>query len=335
MLAGTARIFDTLMQRLGYEYYLVSTTGSGVNSPSHIDYHIGRLLGEEYGESCLGVHLIEPPLRRPTFAAQPWGWVKLGIARFFHAPIFGYTAEDFEALKECEMVRRKAKGRWRSEENVPVLTRGKGTGYGAVGMLGLREPNTLAYALCDSPVGLLSLVMSALRKVSPGHKLEKDEIVNLAELAWLPGPEAALKFWAGAVSEVEEIEAESGIGKRARVALTVFGVDCAVGEEVESYICPAWGQAKHDIVFSQRVSGRPGLVAWEREDVVVEGVRGLATAVTKLDARLRIEELDQVVVDDAAEAILENVEPEPELDDDHGMQLDVESPDTVIALKLS
>lgn len=320
------------MKRLGYEFYLASSTGSGVDSPAHINYHLTRLMGENFPESCLGVHLLAPPLQKPTLAKEPWGYLKFGFAKFFHANVFGYQAEDFAALRESEKASKRTKGKWRSEEEVPALARANGNGYGAVGILGLREPNTLAYALCDSPVGLLSLVSSALRKRNPGHGLSKEEVIDVTQLAWLPGPEAGLRFWAGAVSEVEDMEVRKGRGKKARVAITVFGAD-GVGEE--GYVCPAWGEGRHEVVFSQRVNGRAGLVAWERGDVVVQGVRGLASAVAKLDSRLRIGELEEVVIADAAEAILEEVEPEPEVGDEHRMQIEVESPDTVVAVELS
>jgi hypothetical protein len=332
LLAETAQIFDVVMKRLGYEFYLASSTGSGVDSPAQIDYHLARLLGENFSGSCLGVNLLAPPLQAPSLGSETWGWMKFGLAQFFHANIFGYKAEDFSALRESKKALRRQKGRWRSEEDVPALARANGTGYGAVGTLGLREPNTLAYAFCDSPVGLLSLLTSALRKRSPGHGLSKEEVIELSQLAWLPGPEAGMRFWAGAVSEVEDMRLVKR-GPKARVAVTVFGVD---GDGEDGYICPAWGEGQHEIVFSQRVNGRPRLVAWERGDVVIEGVRGLATAVAKLDSRLRIEDLEEVVISgDAAEAILEEVEPEPEVGDEHGMQVEVESPDTVVAVEFS
>ena len=264
--------------------------------------------------------------------------MKFGIARFFHAPVFGYQASDFSALRSAELAsavaKRNGRAPWRSEDTTPLLARAKGSGYGAVGMLGLREPNTLAYALCDSPVGLLSLVTSVMRKRSPEHKLGAGDVIDVAQLAWLPGPEAGMRFWAASVSEVEEFEVGKG-SRRSRVALTVFGADGSGVEDGAGYVCPAWGEGRHDVLFSQRVGGRAGLVAWEREGVVVEGVRGLAAAVGKIDARLRIGELESVVVDGAAadEAILPAVD---EADgEDHGLQLEVESPATVVAVQLS
>lgn len=145
-----------------------------------------------------------------------------------------------------------------------------------------------------------------------------------------------MRFWASAVSEVEEMQ---GIkrGERSRVAITAFGAD---GVEEEGYVCPAWAESRHRVVFSQRLDGRAGLVAWERGDVIIRGIRGLASAVAKVDERLKLGELEEVVIVDVAEdAILEEADPDlevgDELGDEHGMQLDVESPDTVVAVELS
>ena len=321
MLTSTAEVFNTLMTRLGYEYYLASGTGSGKDSPGGIDYHLVRLVGERFPENCLGVHLIAPPLQQPRLEREPWMWTKFVVAKFFHASIFGYEAEDFTALRESQNVAKQVQ---KSGDETSTLMRKGAAAYGAVGMVGLREPNTFAYALCDSPVGLLSLVCSALRKKSPQHQLSNTEIVDVTQLAWLPGPEAGARFWAGAVKEVEILEKENG--SRARVALTVFGSD---GRDGEPYSCPAWGCAKHDVLFAQRAPGRAGLVSWERADVVFEGIRGLAREVERVDGRLKARTLEEVVIP-GEETIREEDE-----DEGHELQLDAESPDTVVAVEIS
>jgi hypothetical protein len=71
-------------------------------------------------------------------------------------------------------------------------------------------------------------------------------------------------------------------------------------------------------------------------------VRGLAREVERLDPRLKVRELDAVVVH-GGETILEEAEGEGEVqggsehvqEQEHGMQLDVESPDTVVAVDMS
>jgi hypothetical protein len=74
-------------------------------------------------------------------------------------------------------------------------------------------------------------------------------------------------------------------------------------EEAERYSCPAWGRTHYDVVHAQRLPGRPGLLAWERPEAILTGLRGLAREILRLDKRLKpeggedgTEPLRQVVV---------------------------------------
>ncbi|KAH8591047.1 Alpha/Beta hydrolase protein [Bisporella sp. PMI_857] len=302
LIKSTAEIFNVLMGRLGYEFYIASSTGSGRNSPSGIDYHLTRLLGEDFPESCLGIHLLEPPLQSPSLR-QLLAWGKFALAKFFHVELFGYKEEDFKALRISQASQTKPKKKKSWSERV------RGTGYGSVGMVGLREPNTLAYGLCDSPVGLLSLVCSTLRKQNATHRLSQEEVIDITQLSWLPGPEAGLRFWAAAEKEAGSLTSTK---RRSRAGITVFE------DAQEGYVCPAWGSSRHEVVAAHRVDGRAGLIVWERPEVVVAGIRGLAREVLRLDGRLTAKVLETVVVST----------PEAE---EQGIQLDVETPDTIVA----
>jgi len=280
------------MNRLGYEYYLATATGSGRLSPANIDYHLLHLIVEQYPEKCLGVHIIDPPLTRPSPARQPLAWGKYAVARFFHANVWGYASEDFAALRISEKAARERErslspNRNQLAKQAGLRARG---GWG----LGLREPDTLAYALCDSPVGLLSMTCSAIKARNPNHSLEKNDIVHVAQLAWLPGPEAGMRFWANAEREVDVLRRESGRSKKAalkpRAVITVSDE-----EDGEGYICSAWGEEEFHIVGTNRVSGGLGLVVWQEVDVVGNGVRALLKGLEG-DSRL-----SQPAVDDTIE----------------------------------
>ncbi|CZS89543.1 related to epoxide hydrolase [Rhynchosporium graminicola] len=288
ILSNSAALCDGLMKRLGYTYYLASATGSGIDSPAGIDYHLLRLLSKHYSGSCLGIHVIEPCIQAPTLRREPVEWLKFAIARFFQANLWGYEKSDFAALKltEQKLARLDCKGGF--EENALISRGGHWPGYGA--------------------------------------------------LAWLPGPEAGARFWASALREVERFEKVAKSGQatkkivKSRVAVTVFGAD----GDTEKYICPAWAVSRHDVLFSQRANGRAGIAVWERVDVLVDGIRGLAREVEKLDPRLRIAPLEGIVVFE--EPILEESEGDRDSIDysvdesEHGMQTEVESPDTIVAI---
>lgn len=83
------------------------------------------------------------------------------------------------------------------------------------------------------------------------------------------------------------------------------------------------------------------MTIWERSEVLLDGIRGLARAIDAIDSRVRVQSLEGVVVAEAGggvglggEAVIveESGEGGEDEEEDHGMQLDVESPDTVIAV---
>ncbi|KAF7859618.1 hypothetical protein EAF04_008697 [Stromatinia cepivora] len=310
----TAKLFGQLMKRVGYENFIASMMGSGRKRGGEVDYYLGTEIGDL--EGCRGVHLIEPRWGVPSVKEGVWDWVRWKVALFFHAGVWGYEKGDWKNLSS-----QVRKGEHKMPGRMSLLGGKKKMRYGAVASIGLREPDTLAYALCDSPVGLLSFVATALRKKNPKHQLSKEKIIDLCQLCWLPGPEAALRYYANAIQDSEQLEGERGNTKRKRVAITVFdGEEGSVG-----YSPPAWGMGSHEVVFVQRASGKPGLLAWERSDVIFEGIRGLAKEVLRLDDNIQLRRLEGVVVDGELEH-RENRD-----DNGHGMQLDVESPDTIVA----
>ncbi|KAI0129330.1 alpha/beta-hydrolase [Hypoxylon sp. NC0597] len=306
VISSTAELLNTLMGRLSYSHYLVTNAGSGAASPAEIDFKLINYLATCYSSSCLGAHFISPPLAQPKLREAPVEWAKWSIASLFHAPILGYRSEDFSALKRNDYVRPSKK--------TPTPTQ-----FG-MNRLGLREPNTLAYALCDSPTGLLVFVLKMLRLL--GHKREftPTETINLTQLAWLPGPESAMRFWAHCVRHPEVVEKKTT--SKPRVGITVFlgdepgtnevgegeaeaGVEAdnsAEDEAKDCYTCPSWANAKYNVIYINRASGKSGLLAWERPEIIAAGIRGVADSILRRDSRLRqslaptTAPLEQVVV---------------------------------------
>ncbi|KAK3358976.1 Alpha/Beta hydrolase protein [Lasiosphaeria hispida] len=276
-LAASAALLDELMRRLGYPRYLVTTTAPATGD-GDVNWRLARRMAREAG--CVGTHMIAPRLAPPGVLSAPWAWVRWSVAHFFRAGILGYEEGDFEAMERA--------GRYRAEGGPPG-------GNGIFGLGALREPNTLAYALCDSPVGMLALVLGGLRaaggRVGEEGFWTRERVVTLTELAWLPGPENAMRFWS--FCEIHPDEAEPATTTtRPSVAITVFdgsGGDHGSAGPGESYIYPAWADTQYDVVHTQRCPGRSaqkGLLAFEQPEIIVEGVRGLAKALLSKNPRL-------------------------------------------------
>lgn len=180
----------------------------------------------------------------------------------------------------------------------------------------MTDPTTLAYALCDSPVGMLAFVLKGLR-LSAGlgagkGRFTEEELITLTSLMWLPGPEGMLRFWAACGKHRENEQRRKGA--KPRVAITVFAEGTGSGkgkqtapaaaavdekdiglwptpEEVagrkESYCPPAWANPIFNVVHTQRVPGpSSGLLALEQPEVILAGIRGLAKAAPVRDLRL-------------------------------------------------
>lgn len=289
-LEATAKALNELMIRLDYEHYMVSMTGAGRASPP--SFYLARILAQEYRDNCLGAHLIDPISLKPTWGSSPWQIIKFTVAKFFHASAFGYDKNDFLALQSANSMQKAA----------PLTAVGL-SGLGA----GLGGPNTLAYALCDSPTGVLSVMLSYLHSSSK-RVWEHEDIVTMAQLAWLPGPEAGLRYWWGAGKEIAEIK--PALKNRGHLGVSVF-----LGEE--DYTPPAWIEWGNSL-WVGKWAGKAGVTACERVEEVVKGIEGLRKELLKLDSKLAVRELEGVTV-----------EPVPE-EDIEVIQMDVESPDTLV-----
>ncbi|KAK1993796.1 epoxide hydrolase [Colletotrichum falcatum] len=265
-IPATANILDLVMSRLSYKHYLVSNTSSAASSLAGIDWKLANHLATYHSGSCLGAHFINPLLSAPTLKEAPLEWAKWSVAKLFRAPFFGYQSEDFRALGWAE----------------PALGQSARPTSGPAFVI---HPNALSYALCDSPVGMLALVLKITHILDAQKDFSETDIINFAQIAWFPGPEAVMRLWARCLAHREE-QPLPRPGTKPDVAITVFSGSARDADiETQStspraapvpYACPAWANVSYNAVHVRRVAGSPGLVAWDRPELIGEGVRGLA-----------------------------------------------------------
>ncbi|KAF4966659.1 hypothetical protein FZEAL_10629 [Fusarium zealandicum] len=281
-ISATAQILDDLMTRLGYPHYIASNAGSASASPAGIDWRLAKHLSHHFAESCLGFHFIAPPLSSPKLQDSAGEWMKWTVARLLNSPVLGYSKDDISVTrkqKPSQLARKKS-----------------AINLGQAGHSNF-EPNTPSYALCDSPTGLLLYVLRILRTLGPKRELTPEDIITLTQLMWLPGPEAALRYWAQCASQLEPVEAKKPT-RKPKVAITVFTGDEEQAEQQitlprltkNTYACPSWGNAGYQVVHSVRASGTPGFLVLDRPEVILDGVRGLAAAILVMDKRMRAAE---------------------------------------------
>jgi len=292
-ISATASLFSNLMTaRLRYPRYIASTsspeTETDTNWPS-VDTDIISHLVVTYSEHCVGAHLISPKLERPSLARAPWAWAKWAVARFFRAGICGYDEEDWKAL---DLVGGS------SGLGAGTATTAEGRGGEREGRIGrLTEPNSLAYALCDSPAGMLALILRAralLRGDSDsddgGRRIfSPEQLITATMLAWLPGPEHALRFWAG--SEIYRPFIMPGGKPKPKIGITIFHPVHSTGVvAAKEYICPAWASTTYDVVCTHRhgksLKEKMGLLAFTHSEIIIGGTRALAKALLEGDPHI-------------------------------------------------
>lgn len=104
------------------------------------------------------MHTCNPVFAAPTVKEQPLLWVKWRLARLtkakYPALSFGYIPSELDVPA--------AKGQSKTE--------GRALGPAMHQLFSLR-PQTLAFSLCDSPIGLLAVLLDLIATQSPGSLL--------------------------------------------------------------------------------------------------------------------------------------------------------------------
>lgn len=109
-------------------------------------------------ERCLAVHTCNPVFSAPVARKQPLLWAKWQLAKLTRAK---YTALSFGYLpSELAAPTQEAQSTSNGQPLGPTMHQ----------LFSLR-PQTLAYSLCDSPVGLLAVLLDLVATQGPGSIL--------------------------------------------------------------------------------------------------------------------------------------------------------------------
>ena len=121
-------------------------------------FKICRVLALNHPESCIAIHTVNPDVPAPRFAISPLLWVKYRIAKLTFAILrrstFGYSPEELVL---------PSPGVPDPMQMTPGLTPPLTPG---IHQAATDRPQTAAYALCDSPSGLLAYILDSIRPPS-------------------------------------------------------------------------------------------------------------------------------------------------------------------------
>lgn len=234
--AQYAECFHSLMLLLGYTQY--------VTQGGDLGFMITRALGILYPESVKASHINMILVEAPAWTKQP-------ILALQHA-LTPYTNKEKEGLK---------RSKWFLDE---------GWGYN---LEQSTKPQTLAYALTDSPVALLSWIYEKLHDWSDDYPFTDEEILTWVSIYYFSyaGPGAAHRiYYEGSHADVAE---KRGLKVIPRSAIGGWVPNVKLGlawNPKEIFVLPRkWGKTLGNVVYEVENETGGHFYAHERPEWLV------------------------------------------------------------------
>ncbi|CEL56068.1 hypothetical protein RSOLAG1IB_07521 [Rhizoctonia solani AG-1 IB] len=252
---GTAFIFDKLMIKLGFEYYLAQGGDWGSR--------VCRALAIYHKETCLGTHANLISYGAPTFWRNPIISLKLILGS--NGIPGGYSADE---MAELQRVRE----------------------FGTIGNAYMKiqgtRPQTLAYALTDSPVGLLAWIGEKLYAWSDNYPWTPEELITWTMLYWVKGPSGGLRYY----KDNHIIHRGDRAGPHGELEFAWSSTPFAYSLFPRE-IAPVpfeWAGLHQNLVYAKRHNKGGHFAAWEVPELLSDDIRHFARIVQKHDKRLQV-----------------------------------------------
>ncbi|TKA81445.1 hypothetical protein B0A49_00288 [Cryomyces minteri] len=228
-LAQYAETCHELMLKLGYEKYVTQGGDWG--------FFITRAIGMLYPQHCLASHVNYPRAKPPSWRQNP-----LLALQHFLTP---YSERDKRGLARTEWFFNESSG-YRAEQST--------------------KPQTLGYALADSPVALLAWIYEKLHDWTDSYPWTDDEILTWISIYRFStaGPAASLRIY----YEATHAPDPSGAITRDHAALWVPHVKLGLTySPFELVVVPkTWGRTLGPVVFEADKIRGGHFLAWETPD---------------------------------------------------------------------
>ena len=198
------------------------------------------MMGLLYPDNVLASHINMVHPEKPTWASHP-------VLALQHA-ITPYSSRDRSGLA-------------RSKD---FMT--EGTGYSAVQST---KPQTLGYALADSPVGLLAWIYEKLHEWTDAYPWTDDEILTWVSIYWFStaGPAASLRIYYEA--RKDNITGPKRVQQyipHVRLGLAHFARELIVFPKI-------WGRTMGPVVYESDNESGGHFAAWEKPEVIARDLR--------------------------------------------------------------
>ena len=202
---------------------------------------ITRIMGLRFPHHVRASHINMIRGRRPEFTSHPLLYLQ-------HA-LMPYTAREKTGVERTAWFLREGSG-YRTEQGT--------------------KPQTLGYALNDSPVGLLAWIYEKLHDWTDSYPWTDDEILTWVSVYAFSsaGPAASLRIY------YEALHKTGGFG-RDRTELWIPHVKLGLAHfPKEITVVPkSWGRTMGPVVFESEHESGGHFAAWERPDAIVGDLR--------------------------------------------------------------
>ncbi|KZT34598.1 alpha/beta-hydrolase [Sistotremastrum suecicum HHB10207 ss-3] len=255
-LKATAYMFNELMKLLGYTAYMAQGGDWGAM--------VIRALAIWHPENCKAIHSNMFITTMPTPIRHPFKLVKLigAVLGSFVGLEIGYSKDELEGLKFSKYFMEEESGYMHVQST---------------------KPQTLAYGLTDSPVGLLTWLHEKLRRWTDDYPWTDDEILTWVMLYWINGPVGSLRYYKEAKTPYLKTD------ERTYVVSQYTNVPLGVSVfPNEVFRFPHdWGHMVQPLKFWKKHEKGGHFAAWERPKILIDDIRQFTEIVVQDDLSLR------------------------------------------------
>ncbi|TRX91168.1 hypothetical protein FHL15_007956 [Xylaria flabelliformis] len=239
-LAQYAETLNKLMLKLGYDEYVTQGGDWGT--------HISRAIGHLFPNHCKATHLNMDSANPPEYFKNPLLAIK-------HA-ITPYTKHELEGKKRTD---------WFVEE---------GRGYN---LEQSTKPQTLGYALADSPVACLSWIYEKLHDWADNYPWTNDEVCTWVSIYWFStaGPAASTRIY----YEHTHSSNPDKPNKMRRPDIREYSPGVKIGYShfpMDLMVLPrTWIHTLGEVIFERDHKDGGHFASWERPDEIVKDLRDM------------------------------------------------------------
>ncbi|KAL9080937.1 MAG: hypothetical protein Q9157_000437 [Trypethelium eluteriae] len=226
-----AETLNKLMLKLGYEKYITQGGDWG--------FWVTRAIGRQYPQSCMASHINMVLAKPPELAKNP-------LLAIQHA-VLPYSQREKDGLERSEWF-------WK-----------EGYGYN---LLQSTKPQTIGFALADSPVALLAWIYEKLHDWTDNYPWTDDEILTWISIYWFStaGPEASVRIYYEASHP--ESPSTATTWDRLRSWIPHVKVGMAHFPREISVVPKTWAATLGPVVYHSEHERGGHFAAWERPDVI-------------------------------------------------------------------